>query len=237
MTNSSFTETLPNNFTFDMIFVEGDTFWMGTHEKEPKDKSNLPQVTLDSYHIGKYPVTQGLWKAVMGADNNPSYFRGDDRPVERVNWHEANDFIDKLNHITKKTYRLPSEAQWEFAARGGKKSQEFEYAGSNKLKEVGWYDGNSHTETKPVGLKAPNELGLYDMSGNVDEWCLDYYENLDQKGSATNPEGPPEGDYRVIRGGSWFNYPGSCRVSYRGRSNPEGRHDFQGFRLSLPPVQ
>lgn len=234
MLKSSFPETLPDGFPFDMIFVEGDTFWMGTHEKEPKDKSNLPQVTLDSYHIGKYPVTQGLWKAVMGADNNPSYFQGDDRPVEMVNWQEANNFIDKLNEMTNRKYRLPSEAQWEFAARGGKQSQEFEYAGSNKLKEVGWYRDNSHRETKPVGLKAANELEIFDMSGNVWEWCQDSYKRLNQSNVGVNQKGPDSDEYRVIRGGSWAYFTKYCNVFFRQRGYIDSRRHGRSFRLALP---
>lgn len=140
---------------------------MGIEEKESLLGIEYPihQVKLSAYYIGKYPVTQGLWKSVMGEDHNPAYYRGDKRPVESVSWHDAQAFIQKLNALSGKTYDLPTEAQWEYAARGGRRSRGYRYAGSNKLKEVGWYYNNSHRETKDVGLKYPNELGLYDMSG------------------------------------------------------------------------
>jgi formylglycine-generating enzyme required for sulfatase activity len=228
------------NFTEDygieMVFVEGGTFQMGaTAEQGRNAESNerpVHSVTLNDFYIGKYEVTQAQWKAVMGV--NPSSFQGDDCPVENVLWKDIQEFIKKLNQLTGKTYRLPTEAEWEYAARGGKKSKGYQYAGGNSIKEVAWYNGNTGYGTHPVGQKQPNELGLYDMSGNVWEWCQDWYDSY-ASSSQTNPTGPTSGSYRVLRGGSWDYGVGECRVSNREASNPSFRSGGRGFRLVLVP--
>ncbi len=216
-----------------MVFIEGGTFDMGSNEGRNNEKP-VHSVAVPDFHLCKYPVTQELWEAVMGQANERSQFQGRDRPVERVSWHVAKDFIEKLNEKTGKKYRLPTEAEWEYAARGGNKSKGFKYAGSNKLKKVGWYDENSHGETKPVGLKKPNELGLYDMSGNVFEWCEDVwhgsYEGAPNDGSAWMEGG--DKDRRMVRGGSWFNDDDFCRVSYRLGLDAGFRLSRLGFRLA-----
>lgn len=175
---------------------------------------------LSTYYIGQYPVTQGLWKAVMGANNNPSNFKGDTLPVETVSWDECRkEFIPKLNGLTGGGFRLPTEAEWEFAARGGLKSKGCAYAGSDSLDRVGWYDKNSGLQTHPVGDKDPNELGIYDMSGNVWEWCEDWYDT--------------DCSSRVARGGGWCHSVGHCTVSYRFNNSPGLLRNFLGFRLAL----
>ena len=149
---------------------------MGSEDEEAyDDEKPVHEVVLSDFYIGKFPVTQALWNAVL--KDYPSFFNGDSRPVERVSWEDTQVFIKKLNELTGRAYRLPTEAEWEYAARGGRQSKGYKYAGSNKLKEVGWYWENTHFETKAVGLKYPNELGIYDMSGNVREWCQDWFSN------------------------------------------------------------
>ena len=175
-------------------------------------------------------MTQELWQAVMGS--NPSGFKGDNLPVECVSWDDCQVFIRKLNSLTGQNFRLPTEAEWEFACRGGNNSRGYKYSGSNNLGSVAWYDGNSGNKTHPVGTKAPNELGIYDMSGNVWEWCADWYGDY-SSGAQTNPTGPYGGSYRVYRGGSWSNYARNCRSSFRYGSDPMYRHNFLGLRLAL----
>ncbi len=188
------------DLNFDIVFVKGGTFQMGSEENDAYDSEKpVHEVTLSDYYIGKYPVTQELFSSVM--DKNPSYFKGDKLPVERVSWNVANEFINKLNKETGKNYRLPTEAEWEFAARGGNKSGNFKYAGTDNLEEVGWYSQNSKDKTHPVGEKSPNELGICDMSGNVWEWCNDRFGGYDGR-PQTNPQCPETGSYRVTRGGS-----------------------------------
>jgi formylglycine-generating enzyme required for sulfatase activity len=220
-----------------MVFVEGGTFQMGATSEQGSDADDnekpVHSVTLSDFYIGKYEVTQAQWKAVMGS--NPSNFTGDDnRPVEQVSWDKIQEFILKLNQLTGKTYRLPTEAEWEYAARGGKQSQGYEYAGSNTIDEVAWYNGNSGSKTHPVGQKQPNELGLYDMSGNVREWCQDRYGDYSSS-AQTNPTGPTRGSGRVLRGGSWYFNAGFCRVADRVNGNPSSRLFNSGFRLVLLP--
>ena len=228
-----YTEIGLSNASFDMVFIEGGNFVMG---EDNYWDTPTNEVALDDFYIGKYPVIQALWKAIMGDENNPSFFKGDQRPVEKVSWHQTQEFIQRLNQQTDKTYRLPSEAEWEYAARGGQQSQGFIYAGSNKLWEVGWYRARSYMETKVVGQKRPNELGLYEMSGNVWNWCLDWYsdeywQDCSKVGIIENPQGPDRGEFRVIRGGSWGSDPAFCRSAYRSLNEPDKRESYFGFRL------
>ena len=222
--------------TFKMIDVEGGTFTMGfTGETPTSDEQNaLPahQVTLSSYSIGETEVTQALWVAVMG--NNPSHYTGDlNRPVETVSWNDCQEFITQLNQITGMTFRLPTEAEWEFAARGGNMSHGYMYSGSNTLNDVSWNSNNNSTNTtQPVGQKSPNELGLYDMSGSVWEWCNDYYD-VYSANAQTNPTGPTSGSDRVARGGAFFNAEGGHRVWFRNHSSAGQVADGLGFRLAL----
>ena len=188
-------------------------------------------VTLSDYYIGETEVTQELWTAVMG--NNPSYYSGyPKRPVEDVTWNDCQEFVKKLNQLTGKNFRLPTEAEWEYAARGGKKSKGYKYSGSNTIDDVAWYTNNSGSKTHDVKTKQANELGIYDMSGNVYEWCQDWYGSYSSS-SQTNPTGPSSGSYRVRRGGSWYDTAGYCRVSYRYDSFPDFSGSFLGLRLSL----
>jgi formylglycine-generating enzyme required for sulfatase activity len=223
--NNSLTETVAG-VSFDMIAVEGGTFAMG----ETGVATPVHNVTLSNFAIGKYEVTQGLWKAVMGS--NPSYFTGNDNlPVEQVSWSDATAFIAKLNELTGKAYRLPTEAEWEYAARGGKHSQGYMYSGGNDISGVAWYDGNSGSITHAVGQKTPNELGIYDLSGNVWEWCYDWYGSYSSS-SQTDPQGASSGSARVDRGGGWHDSSTLCRVSYRYDHSPGYRDTHVGFRLA-----
>ena len=206
--------------SFKMIRVEGGTFKMDSNY----------HVTLSSYYIGETQVTQELWQAVMG--NNPSYFKEAQNPVEQVSWNDCQTFIKKLNQQTDRRFRLPTEAEWEFAARGGTKSNGFKYSGSNNLNDVAWYDSNSGRKTHPVKQKQPNELEIYDMSGNVWEWCQDWYGNYGS-GAETNPTGPVSGSYRVMRGGSWNYDAVYCRLSYRCNCTPGFTYLYIGLRLVL----
>ena len=225
-----------NGVTFTMLPVEGGTFTMGATSEQGSDaysdESPTHQVTVSSFYIGKYEVTQELWAAVMGS--NPSNFSGTNLPVETVSWDDIQTFISKLNELTGRTFRLPTEAEWEYAARGGNKSKGYKYSGSNTIGDVAWYSGNSSSKTHEVGTKAPNELGLYDMSGNVWEWCSDWFGSYSSS-SQTDPTGPSSGSNRVLRGGSWFNNAGYCRVSYRHNYTPSYRYYLYGFRLVLAP--
>ena len=230
--------TIPvkDGISIDMVRVEAGTFTMGaTAEMEDPEDDEKPthHVTLtNDYYIGKYEVTQALWKAVMG--KNPSYFKGDNLPVENVSWDDCQEFISKLNRITGKTFRLPTEAEWEYAARGGNKSRGYQYSGSNNLSDVAWFRGNSGGKPHAVGTKQPNELGIYDMSGNVDEWCQDWYwYGAYSSSSQVNPTGANSGSYRVCRGGSWGCIARICRSSYRYCGTPVSRYTFLGLRLVL----
>ncbi len=224
-----------NGVSFTMRLVEGGTFQMGATSEQgsdaDRDEKPVHSVTLSDYYIGETEVTQALWKAVMGS--NPSNFKGDNLPVEQVSWNDCQKFIRKLNQKTGKNFRLPTEAEWEYAARGGKKSKGYKYAGSNSIGNIAWYDVNSGSKTHPVKGKAANELGLYDMSGNVWEWCQDWYRDY-SSGSLSNPTGPSTGSYRVLRGGGWRNRARICRVSNRDSSLPDYRSGSYGFRLALP---
>jgi len=232
--------------TFNMLPVEGGTFQMGGTEFD-KEKP-IHQVSVPSFYIAEFLVTQALYKAVMG--ENPSYFKGRRQPVERVSWNDTKVFLEKLNSLKevikileaqgleKHHFCLPSEAEWEYAARGGKYSEGYTYAGSDDLKQVGWYDGNSNSETKPVGLLQPNELGLYDMSGNVFEWCEDDWHNSYSEtpvdGSAWI-DAPSRATNRVIRGGCYFLIAVHCRPAFRTDDSPAYRYYNIGFRLVLSP--
>ena len=220
---------------FKMIKVEGGTFSMGATSEQGSDacmnEKPVHSVTLSDYYIGETEVTQELWQVVMGS--NPSRFTGDNqRPVENVSWDDCQEFIKELNRLTGKEFRLPTEAEWEYAARGGKYSKDYvyKYSGSNNADEVAWYDSNS--VTNPVKTKKANKLGLYDMSGNVREWCNDLFGPY-QSNSQTNPTGPSEGKSRVLRGGSWRDIDWIVRVSSRGDSTPGGRYYEYGLRLAL----
>ena len=223
-----------NGVTFEMVAVKGGTFTMGATSEQRRnaydDEMPTHSVTLSDYYIGKFEVTQELWEAVMGS--NPSSFKGSKLPVEQVRWDDCQTFIRKLNSLTGANFRLPTEAEWEYAARGGNRSGGYKYSGSNSISKVAWYDGNSGSKTHAVGTKSPNELGIYDMSGNVYEWCQDWYGSY-SSGSQTNPQGPSSGSYRVARGGSWYDYARGCRVSSRNGSEPDGRTDDLGLRLAL----
>lgn len=222
-----------NGIKYNMVWVDGGTFRMGaTSEQgsEISDEKPVHSVTLSGYYIGKTEVTQALWQAVMGS--NPSYFEGDDLPVEQVSWDDCQEFIRKLNSLTGQNFRLPTEAEWEFACRGGNNSRGYKYSGSNYIDNVAWYDGNSGKKTHPVATKSPNELGIYDMSGNVFEWCSDWKGDY-SSGAQTNPKGPYDGSYRVHRGGSWGYGARDCRSSFRNSGNPSFRCISLGLRLAL----
>ena len=234
LSGNTITIPVKNGISIDMVRVEAGTFTMGaTSEMEDPYDWEKPthQVTLtNDYYIGKYEVTQALWKAVMG--NNPSNFKGDNLPVEKVSWDDCQEFINKLNRITGKTFRLPTEAEWEYAARGGKKSRGYQYSGSNNISDVAWYSDNSGNMTNDVGSKQANELGIYDMTGNVWEWCQDRYGRYDSF-SQVNPTGANSGSDRVYRGGSWSYTARYCRSSFRLRITSGYRRSFLGFRLVL----
>ena len=223
-----------NGVAFQMVEVRGGTFTMGATSEQGSDAKSdekpAHKVTLSDYYIGKTEVTQALWKAVMG--NNPSSFKGENLPVECISWNDCKAFISKLNSLTGKRFRMPTEAEWEYAARGGSKSRGYKYSGSNTLDDVAWYWDNSGRKTHEVGTKKPNELGLYDMSGNVWEWCSDWYGDYSSS-AQTNPKGPDSGTYRVYRGGSWDGDARDCRCSGRHDYGPDYRGSYLGLRLCL----
>jgi formylglycine-generating enzyme required for sulfatase activity len=229
----------------EMNLIKGGSFMMGSNNGN-NDEKPIHQVTVKDFYIGKYPVIQALWEKVMG--NNPSRFKGKNRPVECISWDDiTEEFLLKLNKITSLggKFRLPTEAEWEYAAHGNvgtrhalsthTNAENTKYAGSDNLEEVGWYDENSHYETKPVGLKNPNKFGLYDMSGNVWEWCEDRwhsnYENAPDDGTAWITDTADKSLLRVHRGGSYFYYSDFCRSSFRDYNVPTLRDDYVGFRL------
>ena len=217
-----------------MVAVQGGTFMMGATEEQgddvEDDEKPVHSVTLDVFFIGAYEVTQAQWAAVMGTE--PSYFKGDDLPVENVSWNDAVSFCEKLSQMTGKTYRLPTEAEWEYAARGGQQVDGTKYAGSDNIGDVAWYTSNSSSKTHPVGTKLPNALGLYDMSGNVYEWCSGWYgSNYYSSSPSVNPQGPSSGSNRVFRGGGWNRDAQYCRVSNRSNLTPVYRGVNLGFRV------
>lgn len=226
------------NLIANMVYVEGGTFNMGATSEQgddaEKDEVPIHQVTLSSFYIGKYEVTQEEWVMVMG--KNPSRYKGSRFPVGEVSWDDCQIFISKLNKITGKNFRLPTEAEWEFAARGGTKSKYYKYAGSNSADIVAWHQNNSWDEKKQsfiphqVGQKLPNELGVYDMSGNVWEWCSDWYGDYPNN-SVNNPQGGGSGQYRVRRGGSYSNIAKHSRLS--SRTKRESSYSDSDFGLRL----
>ena len=255
-----------NGVSFTMVPVEGGTFTMGATAEQGSDADSnekpAHQVTLSSYSIGETEVTQALWLAVMGS--NPSWFNqyGNSdydsyhsseyygtnlqRPVECVSWNDCQEFITKLNQLTGASFRLPTEAEWEYAARGGNKRQGYKYSGSNIIDDVAWYwynipsqsFGTSGFGTQTVATKSANELGLYDMSGNVYEWCQDWYGSSYYSNSpSTNPTGPASGSYRVLRGGGWYGNARDCRVSSRNDNTPFYRNSYNGLRLALGALE
>lgn len=235
---------IANGVAFEMIAIKGDTFTMGCTSEQVveagSDEKPSHSVTLSDYYIGKYEVTQELWRAVMGDEPTfnggwtDEYGRGDNYAAYRVNWKDVQEFIRKLNQMTGANFRLPTEAEWEYAARGGNKSKGYKYSGSDNIDDVAWYSENSGNKTHPVGQKVPNELGLYDMSGNVYEWCQDWF-GFYKSDELTNPIGPSKGSGRVIRGGSWYSGAKRGRVSNRGISLAGSRNFDRGFRLVLVP--
>ena len=222
--------------TFKMIAVEGGTFQMGATSEQGSDANKyekpVHKVTLSSYHIGQTEVTQALWKAVMGY--NYSKFKGDNLPVESVSWHECQIFIQKLNAITGKHFRLSTEAEWEYACRGGNKKRGLKYSGSSTLDGVAWYSGNSSRKTHPVATKQPNELGIYDMSGNVAEWCQDNWGDYRSE-EQTNPTFSTSIQWglMVIRGGNYYERASYCRSSCRLSAGPLAQNNVIGMRLAL----
>ena len=223
------------NVSFDMVKVEAGSFIMGCTSEQSdcfNDESPYHRVTISQdYYIGKFEVTQELYESVMGV--NPSKWKAFDRPVENVSWNDAMEFCSELSRLTGRRFTLPTEAEWEYAARGGKKSTSAKYSGSSSIATVAWYNGNSGSQTHPVGRLRANELGIYDMSGNVWEWCLDWYGNY-SSATQTDPKGATAGSYRVLRGGSWGYYAEDCRVAYRSNNTPDNRYDNgHGFRVVL----
>jgi sulfatase modifying factor 1 len=215
----------------EMVYIEGGTLRMGSNTGDDDEKPEHV-IMVKSFYIQKYQVTQKQWREVMG--QNPSGFSGcENCPVESISWNDIQEFLKKLNAKTGKNYRLPTEAEWEFTARGGNKSKGYNYSGSNNINEVAWYNSNSKSKTQPVGQKKSNELGIYDMSGNVWEWCSDWYSNNYYSISPPNdPQGPSTGKYKVLRGGSWSDYESSCRVANRFWYNPDSIYNDSGFRLA-----
>ena len=225
LSNRTFTA---NGVSFTMVGVQGGTFQMGSNDGADWEKP-VPSATLSSYYIGQTEVTQALWKAVMGS--NPSYFKGYNLPVEQVSWNDCQTFIRNLNQLTGENFRLPTEAEWEYAAKGGRRSRGFTYSGNTNLDYVAWYWDNSGRKTHPVATKSPNELGIYDMSGNVWELCQDWYGDYSSS-AQTNSTGPASGSGRVARGGCWYNNAARCRTANRNSVAPADTYNFLGLRLA-----
>ena len=230
-----------NGVSFKMVQVNGGTYTMGARDDDTEAfNSEKPahQVSVSSFYIGETEVTQALWVAVMGSNSNPSHFTGDlNRPVDQVSWNQCQEFITKLNQMTGKQFRLPTEAEWEYAARGGKMSKGYKYAGSNDINEVAWWGyekgGTCVTYgTCPVASFKPNELGLYDMTGNLFEWCQDWHGGYSSE-PQTNPTGPETGTNRIVRGGCWDFDAKFCRLSYRRDYAPNGNYVCNGLRLAM----
>lgn len=235
----------------EMVFVKGGTFTMGCLPERDGDcngnEKPAHKVTVSDFYIGKYQVTQAEWRAVMG--NKPSHSPGDNKPVESVSWNDVQEFIKRLNSMTGKNYRLPTEAEWEYAARGGANSRGYRYSGGNDVDAVAWYYENSgvqklndsawsdraavknNNQTHPVGTKAANELGIHDMSGNVWEWVADRYDLYGNEPVA-DPTGPDQGDERVLRGGNWLGSAVAARPAFRFGFDPDFKSSAYGFRLA-----
>ena len=245
--HQDFTETA-FGLNMRMIYVEGGTFTMGCTSEQggdcDSDESPNRRTTVNSFYMGMLEVTQSQWEKVMGTSvyqqrnkANPEWpmeGTGPDYPMYYVSWEEAKEFCARLSRQTGKTYRLPTEAEWEYAARGGKKAEGTKYSGSNYLGSVAWYTDNSSSSTHPCGTKQANALGIYDMSGNVLEWCEDWYGNY-LSYDTNNPKGASSGQYRVLRGGSWYNSASYCRVASRDYNTPDNRGGDGGFRVVLVP--
>lgn len=236
-----------NGVSFTMVPVKAGTFTMGAtaEQQDPYDNEKpTHQVTLtNDYYMGETEVTQALWHAVTGYSPTVSgsswssdYGKGDNYPAYYISYEDVLSFLTKLNNLTGETFRMPTEAEWEYAARGGNKSKGYQYSGSNTLTEVAWYTGNSSNQTHTVKTKLANELGLYDMSGNVSEWCSDWFGSYSSS-SQTDPVGASSGSNRVRRGGSWYNSSRYCRVACRDDSTPSSRFSNIGFRLALSSSQ
>ena len=225
----SILQNLANN----MVYIEGGSFLMGNSILRDcdafEDEMPIHEVNISSFYICKYEVTQDEWMFIMG--NNPSFFTGSKRPVDNISWDDSQLFIKKLNELTGKQFRLSTEAEWEYAARGGMRSHGFNYAGSDIIQDVAWFEDNSNGRTHEVGSKMPNELGLFDMSGNVFEWCQDWYGNY-PVGIQNNPSGPISGEFLVNRGGSWNNLASNCRVTDRLYDTSSFHDSCSGFRLA-----
>ncbi len=217
-----------------MVFVKGGTFKMGSYKG--LDKFIPHEVTLSSFYIGKCEITQAQWRLFMGI-YNPSKFKDcDNCPVENISWNDVQIYLKNLNQATGKNYRLPTEAEWEYAFRGGDKSKGYTYSGSDSIADVGWYRGNSENKTHQVAQKKANELGIFDMTGNVNEWCQDWYAaDYYTSSPAENPTGPFNGYYRITRGGSYQSSPGFCEQPYHSFRRPDNHDDDIGFRVVLVP--
>ncbi len=228
-----------NGVTFSMVLVEGGIFEMGAQSEDPNapnydseawDREGpVHLVTLSNYYIGETEVTQELWQAVMGY--NPGHFVGEQKPVEQVTWYDCKTFINKLNQLTGMKFRFPTEAEWEFAAKGGNESQGFYYSGSDNIDDVAWYSAEGK-KTRDVKTKLPNELGIYDMCGNVMEWCGDLFGDYNSN-HQTDPTGPASGTDYIVRGGCCLSNATYCRMTVRSFFNAGGASYGIGFRLAL----
>ncbi len=233
-----------NGVKFHMVRIDSGSFEMGAQNLDPKgtnfdadaydDESPVHEVMLSTYYIGETEVTQALWKAVMGEGSNPSYAVGDSLPVEMVTWNDCQKFVARLSQLTGRHFSLPTEAQWEYAARGGALASPTRFAGSNNIDSVAWYADNSDGKTHPVATKAPNALGIYDMTGNVHEWCYDWFGNYPNM-SQTDPKGEEFGSTKILRGGSAFREERVARVSVRNGSNPIDEGKGSGLRIVMRP--
>lgn len=224
-----------NGVSFDMVTVGGGVFVMGCTaeqgEEYEEEEKPIHQVTLSQFSIAKYEVTKALWVAVMG--NETKKYEGDmNTPADNLTFDEATQFVEKLNSLTGNAFRIPSEAEWEFAARGGNKSLGYRFSGNSDIDKVAWYGANAESKSHPVGLKEPNELGIYDMCGNVIEWCNDDFEFYGIE-ALVNPTYTETRVSRIVRGGFYCNVESSCRISFREFFDPSMAYEFTGFRLAL----